>query len=61
MWELWSGGKTPYPTFTNPQVLDEVMSYTLLCRHACMYLYRQWESGTVNAYLLVENWETICV
>ena len=24
LWELWSGGKTPYPTFTNPQVLDEV-------------------------------------
>lgn len=24
MWELWSGGKTPYPAFTNPQVLDEV-------------------------------------
>jgi tyrosine-protein kinase Tec len=26
MWELWSGGKTPYPAFTNPQVLDEVYS-----------------------------------
>lgn len=24
MWELWTGGKTPYPTFSNPQVLDEV-------------------------------------
>ena len=24
LWELWSGGKTPYPTFTNSQVLDEV-------------------------------------
>lgn len=32
MWELWTGGKTPYPTFSNPQVLDEVRSYTrLLC------------------------------
>ena len=29
-WELWTGGKTPYPTFTNPQVLDEVlMGYRL--------------------------------
>ena len=27
MWELWTGGKTPYPTFSNPQVLDEV-TYT---------------------------------
>ena len=26
MWELWTGGKTPYPTFSNPQVLDEVNS-----------------------------------
>ncbi|XP_065886239.1 tyrosine-protein kinase TXK-like isoform X2 [Dysidea avara] len=25
MWELWTGGKTPYPTFSNPQVLDEVL------------------------------------
>ncbi len=25
LWELWSGGKTPYPAFTNPQVLDEVI------------------------------------
>ena len=24
LWELWTGGKTPYPAFTNPQVLDEV-------------------------------------
>lgn len=24
MWELFTGGKTPYPTFSNPQVLDEV-------------------------------------
>lgn len=27
LWELWSGGKTPYPAFTNPQVLDEVSVY----------------------------------
>lgn len=26
MWELWTGGKTPYPTFSNPQVLDEVIN-----------------------------------
>ncbi|XP_019863440.1 PREDICTED: tyrosine-protein kinase Btk29A-like, partial [Amphimedon queenslandica] len=25
LWELWTGGKTPYPAFTNPQVLDEVL------------------------------------
>ena len=24
VWELFSGGKTPYPTFSNAQVLDEV-------------------------------------
>ena len=30
LWELWTGGKTPYPTFTNSQVLDEVlMGYRL--------------------------------
>ena len=39
MWELWSGGKTPYPTFTNPQVLDEVMSNTLhVDMHVCTYI-----------------------
>ena len=26
MWELFTGGKTPYPTFSNPQVLDEVIN-----------------------------------
>jgi tyrosine-protein kinase Tec len=25
MWELFSGGKTPYPSFTNPQVFEEVL------------------------------------
>ena len=29
LWELWSGGKTPYPAFTNPQVLDEVRQHYL--------------------------------
>jgi hypothetical protein len=24
MWELFTGGKTPYPTFSNAQVLQEV-------------------------------------
>ena len=27
MWELWSGGKKPYATFTNLQVLDKVRSH----------------------------------
>jgi tyrosine-protein kinase Tec len=25
MWELFTGGKTPYPTFSNAQVLQEVL------------------------------------
>ena len=30
LWELWTGGRNPYPTFTNSQVLDEVlMGYRL--------------------------------
>lgn len=29
LWELWTGGKTPYPAFTNPQVLDEVLLLTM--------------------------------
>lgn len=24
LWELWTAGKTPYPTFSNSQVLDQV-------------------------------------
>lgn len=36
LWELWTGGKTPYPAFTNPQVLDEVlMGYRLDRPKAC--------------------------
>lgn len=34
LWELWSGGKTPYPTFTNSQVLDEVC---VTCVHVDAY------------------------
>ena len=30
MWELFSGGKTPYPSFSNPQVFEEVSSVHLL-------------------------------
>ena len=25
LWEVWTGGRTPYPTFTNSQTMDEVM------------------------------------
>ena len=41
MWELWSGGKTPYPAFTNPQVLDEVrtkIKIDLLILHVCLII-----------------------
>ncbi|XP_065838243.1 tyrosine-protein kinase BTK-like [Oscarella lobularis] len=36
MWELFSGGKTPYPTFSNAQVLQEVLDgYRLDRPHSC--------------------------
>jgi len=48
LWELWSGGKTPYPTFTNSQVLDEVlMGYRLdkpkLCpQEVYQFMWKCW-------------------
>lgn len=39
LWELWTGGKTPYPAFTNPQVLDEVCLCHVLVSHVVRYIF----------------------
>ena len=31
-WEIFSGGRTPYPTFSNHQVVDEVSKKVSCCK-----------------------------
>jgi hypothetical protein len=36
MWELWSLGRTPYPSFTNIEVVDKVVEgYRMGCPDIC--------------------------
>jgi len=58
LWELWSGGKTPYPTFTNSQVLDEVlMGYRLdkpkLCpQEVYQFMWKCWLAVSLTYFTL---------
>ena len=52
MWELWTGGKTPYSTFSNKQVLDEVLPVVvILCvvlLHGCTAGVKRLSTGEAD-------------